>query len=389
MVVNNISINKIYSSDLAYQDDQDGIRYFVPDDVSGISKVPSEFISNNGSSFVNCYGRSIKTQCQNTIVQNSYFERTEGLTSGSGNGEASAQTGSLVFENNVSVYNNGFEPSSVCGSSSDSQYGRPGLTANNNLVYLDSATTLYQFASIFPRAGFFSNHVISGNKIFGKVDQFFAFLCNGDKNFAEVSNNYVGEIVDGVTSEKALVYVFSSGATTPRFANIIAYGNVYDNTHLPALVRDSIPGNAMFSSISAWNNYGFLTDDITKSLDSGGLQTNVAARLGKIASETGRAYFKVLSVTVASGATATVPIQNSSRPIIVFINAQFNNTAYGIFVNSNTSNTVIAKGAAFEFGNTTNPATGTFRVWTSAANEISIENTNASSRTFSIFIMST
>lgn len=389
MVVNNISVNKVYSSDLAYQADQDGIRYFVPDDTSGTGKVPSQFVCNNGSSFVNCYGRSIKTQCQNTMVQNSYFERTEGLSSGNGNGEVDSQTGSLVFENNVSTYKNGFQPLGVCNSSSGATYGRPGLTASNNLVYLDSATTLTQFASTFPRDGFYSNHLISGNKIFGKVQRFFEFLCNGDKNFAEVSNNYVQEIVDGSTSEKALIYVRASGATTPRFANIIAYGNVYDNTHLPALVRDAVGGTSMNSSTSAWNNYGFLTDNITKSLTSGGLQTNVAARLGKVAAETGRAYFKVLSVNIESGATAIVPIANNSTSIIVFINTQFNATSYAIFANSSTANTVINKGAAFEFGNITNPGTGVFNIWTSAVNEISIQNTNASVRTFSLFIMST
>jgi len=389
MVINNININKIYSSDLAYQDDQDGVVYFVPDDPIALTKVSSQFVSNNGSSYVNCYGRSIKTQCQNTIVENSYFERTEGLASGFGNGEVDSQTGSLIFENNICNYKNGQTSGSVCNSSSGATYGKPGLTASNNLVYLDSATTLTQFASTFPRDGFYSNHLISGNKIFGKIKSFFSFLCNGDKNYAEISNNYVEEIVDYITSEKALVYVLASGVTTPRFANIIAYGNVCGDANLPALVRDAVAGSSMSSSISAWNNYGFLTDNITKALTGGGLQTNVAARLGKVAAETGRAYFKVLSVNIESGTTAIVPIQNASTSIIVFINTQYSATSYAIFANSSTANTVINKGATFEFGNTTNPGTGVFNIWTSATNEISIQNTDASIRTFSLFIMNT
>jgi hypothetical protein len=388
MVVNNISINKVYSSDLAYQSDQDGIRYFVPDNTSGTSKVPSQFVSNNGSSYVNCYGRSIKTQCRDTIVENSFFERTEGLTSGQGNGEIDAQTGNGTFRSLTFNYSNG-QQSGTCVNVSGS-IGQPGIYVDGCVVVCDSATTILSFAQVFPSAGTFSRHTVSNNKVYGKVQAFFQFLCNGDKNYVEVSNNYVNEIVNGVTSEKALIYVQTSGAITPFFANIIAYGNVYDNTDLPALVRDAIAGNSMQSSTSAWNNYGFLTDDITKQLVSSGLQTNVAARLGKVAAETGSSYFKVLSFSIAGGATTTVPVySNSATATIIFINAQFNANAYGIFVNNSASNTVIAKGSSFEFGNTTNPGTGTFRVWSSATNEISIQNTNASSRDFSLFIMNT
>jgi hypothetical protein len=350
--------------------------------------VPSQFVCTNNSSFTNCYGRSIKTQCRDTIVENSFFERTEGFTSGEGNGEIDSQTGNGTFRNLTFNYSNGQQPG-VCVNVSGS-IGKPGIYADGCVVVCDSATTLLSFAQVFPSAGAFSRHTVSNNKVYGKVQAFFQFLCNGNKNFAEVSNNYVNEIVNGVTSEKAFIYVLTSGATTPYFANIIAYGNVYDNTDLPALVRDAIAGNSMNSSISAWNNYGFLTDNITKQLSAGGLQTNVAARLGKVAAETGNGYFKILSFAIASGATTTIPVFSSSATAtLMFVNVQFNATAYGIFVNNVNSNTVISKGAAFEFGNTTNPGAGTFRVWSSATNEISIQNTDANSRDFSLFIMNT
>ena len=382
MYVNGARVEKIYISDLSYQDDQDGIRYFSPTD--GTIKVPSLF-SCIASEFLNCYGRSIKTQCRETVVQACGFTRTEGLTSGVGNVEINAQTGNGNFRDLTFDYSNGQNPSACVAVSSNP--GKSGLLIDGCSVYLDVATTLDYFAFTFPRNGTFTRHTISNNKVFGKVVTFYDFLCNGDQNFAEVSNNYVEEIVNGATSQKALVYVRTSGTTTPRNAFLTAFGNVYAGINLPALVLDGVAGTAMNSVLSAWGNYGFEVNDIAVNPASTGLKTNAIARMAKMGSYTGNAYFQVENITVASGATGTVAIRNSSRPAIVFIVSQFNDTSYANFVNSGTSNVGLNVGAAFAIGNTTNPGTGTFNVWTSALDEISIQNTNASSRTFAIFAM--
>lgn len=383
MYVNGARVNKIYSSDLSYSSDQDGIAYFTP---STSTRRLLGLFSCAASSFENCYGRSIKTQCRQTNVQSSSFTRTEGLLGGIGNNEIDSQSDNGNFQDLSFSYSNGQAPS-ACVNVSASPSVLAGLLVDGCVAVLDSATTLDVFASTFPSGDFLSRHTVSNNKIYGKVKEFFSFRCNGSKNYAEVSNNYIQEIVDGSTSQKALVYVLSSGSSSPFSANVVAFGNVYDNTHLPALVRDAIPGNSAATTLSAWSNYGFDVNNINAQLTTGGLKTFAAARMGRIAGESGNAYFNVETVPIASGETATISIRNNSRATLVFITVQFNNTAYAFFVNSNTSNTVINKGSAFEFGNTTNPGTGTFRVWTSALNEISIENTNASARTFGVFTM--
>jgi hypothetical protein len=386
MRVNGVQIEKIYSSDLAYQSDQDGLLYFTPDDSGGIYKVPGELIVSGGSSFLNCYGRSIKTQCRDTIVQNCHFERTEGLTSGFGNGEIDAQTGSLSVSNCVFVYDNGQEPTFCVNSSSDAIYGRPGLTAQDCQVYLDASVTLSIFASVFPRSGLYSRHQITGIKVYGKMKKLFDFICRGDKNYAEVSNCFANEIVNGETSEKALVYVRSGGtALSPYSATVTAFGNVYDNTDLPAVMRDGVPGSSMSGILSAWNNQGF-ADSITTGSTTPGLRTNQVARLGRITSGNVPAYFEVLSKDIASGATETFAISNS-QGCFVFIQAVFATTAYAMFSSSSTTNTSISVGANFAVGNAVNPGTGIFNVWSSAANEISVQNTNGSTRTVSVFVM--
>jgi hypothetical protein len=382
MYVNGARVEKIYSSDLAYQDDQDGVTYFSP--TSGSFKVPSLF-SCIASEFVNCYGRSIKTQCRNTVVQSSSFIRTEGLTSGQGNGEIDAQTGNGNFRDLTFSYSNGQQPS-ACVNVSGS-ISTPGILVDGCSVVVEAGTTLATFASVFPSTGLFSRHTVSNNKIYGTVTSFFEYRCNGDKNYAEVSNNYVGEIADGVTSQKALVYVTSSGAVTPYFANTTAYGNVYAGAGTAAIVRDGVSGVSMSSSLSAWSNYGFV-NNLTVASAASGLKTNQVARLGKITGDQGSsAYFDVISKDIASGATVTFDVMNVSG-CLLFIQAQFNNTAYALIGSSGSANAIIAKGTPFEVGDTTEPGSGTFRVWSSASQQISIKNTDASARTVSVFVMS-
>lgn len=384
--VRNVSIesavfNKIYSSDLAYQFDQDGVVYFVP--TLGSAKSPSNFTCTN-TSFTNCYGRSIKTQCLSTNVYSCSFTRTEGLSSGSGNGEIDAQTGNGNFIGLVFYYLDGNEPAACVNVSGAA--GKPGIVVDACSVYNDDLTTIAKFAAVFPSLGTFARHSVTNNKVYGKVKEFFALRGNGNKNYAEVSNNYVASIVNGVTSEKALIYATSSGLTTPFFANITAFGNVYADVDTPAIVRDTISGVGITTSLSAYGNFGF-ANNLSADTAVNGLKTNQVARIGKITGDEGLgAYFNVISKTIASGATVTFDVSNVSGSLLM-LQARFNNTAYALISSSGSGNITIAKGADFEVGNTTEPGSGTFRVWSSGTRQISVKNTDGSSREVSVFAM--
>jgi len=383
MYVNGARVEKIYSSDLSYQSDQDGLQYFVPTD--GDVKVPSLF-SCIASEFVNCYGRSIKTQCRNTVVQSSSFIRVEGLTSGVGNGEIDAQTGNGNFRDLAFSYSNGQQPGVCVGVSGG--FGFPGILVDGCSVVTNIGTTLSTFVQVFPRNNLLNRHTISNNKVYGTVTEFFSYLCNGDKNYAEVSNNYVEAVANGVMGDKALIYVRANGDSTPYFADTTAYGNRYGGADTVAIVRDQIGSVAMNSSLSAWSNYGFVNDLATPSAGISGFKTNQVARLGKITgNDGGSAYFDVISKPIASGATVTFDVMNG-QGCLLFIQAQYDNTAYALIGSSGSANAVIAKGTPFEIGNTTEPGTGTFRVWSSGTKQISIKNTDASTRTVSVFVMS-
>jgi hypothetical protein len=257
MICSGINVLKIYSSDLTYTDDQDGVTYFVPDESVGGNKVASQFWCGNGSTFANCYVRSIKTQCLETIVENCQFARDEGLIGNVG-GEIDAQVGGLVASNNFFKYTGTYRPRICVNMSGGAQYGTPSAVIQNNRVYTDVSTDLDIFAQVWSRNdGEFGVIDISGNNIYGKVISFFEFLINHDKNFAVVNNNYVKEILNGVTSAKGLVYVKAGGLTPFFVANISATNNYYDNTHSPSLVIDSVPGVSATAIVAGVDNIGF------------------------------------------------------------------------------------------------------------------------------------
>lgn len=382
LFLNNVRVEKVYSSDLSYVLDQDGVLYFAPTD--GSRKIDSLFSCVN-STFVNCYGRSIKTQARDTVVQASSFTRTEGFASGVGNSEIDVQTGNGNFRDLAFSYQNGQQPGSCVNVSGS--VGTPGLLVDGCVVVLDVSTTLNTFASVFPSNGNFSRHIVTNNKIYGGVKRFFSYLCNGNKNYAEISNNYVQQILTDVTSEKALVYVESSGLTTPFRAYPTLFGNVYAGADLPALVRDTIPGVGANAVMSAWENYGF-ADDISVSTQTFGLKLNPVARLGRITGTQGEtAYFEVISQDIPAGGTGVFNVRNQTGCILL-IQAQAGHTAYALISSTTTNNTSIAKGSAFEVGNTVDPGTGLFRVWSSGTRQISIKNTDTNPRIVAVFVMS-
>jgi hypothetical protein len=265
MVCSGITVLKIYSSDLSYQADQDGVTYFAPDESLGGNKVASQFWCGDASIFVNCYGRAIKTQCLETIVENSQFSKSEGLTAG-GNVEIDAQTGGLVVTGCLFKYTGGNQPNVCVNMSSDTGYGNPSLYVVSNRIILDSATTLKTFVQTFPRSGRFGAIEVTTNNLFGKVEMFVDFLVNGSDNRIFVNNNFVKEIVDGVTAAKGLIYLKSSGLDSPFGAYVTANNNYYDDTHAPALVIGSIPGVGATPILSGTNNVGFassLTNIVT------------------------------------------------------------------------------------------------------------------------------
>lgn len=382
----NVNVTKVYSSDLSYQDDQDGLQYFVPD---GTDIKKESVLFATGCVFINCYGRSIKTQCRDTYVNQSKFVRTEGLSSFYGNTEIDAQTGSLVIGDSDFEYNNGYQPQIVTNASSDVAYGKPSIVWKDSRVYMDSSTTLKIGMQNYPREGFFTNCKMDHVQFYGKVERPIDFLCNGSSNYLEVNGCYADSIQNGPTSEKAFTYVRASGSTSPYFAYVTMTNNVYVGADTPSLVRDNVSGTATKCSLSAYGNFGFAEDELT-STTTGGLKNNYVARLGKIASystEESKGYLKILSKYVAGGTTVVFNVENSRNAIILMQVADDIN-AFAIFCSSTSGNTVVYKGATLNVGNTSDPGSGFFRVWSAGYQILNVKNTTGSTYNVTMTILS-
>jgi hypothetical protein len=391
VVVNGVRIEKVYSSNFGYQFDQDGIGYFVPDDSSDAGKVDSLLVVEGGSSFVNCYGRSIKTQCRDTVVRDSKFLRTEGLTSGTGNVEIDSQTGSLVLSSCTFDYRNGFQPIFCARIIGGSAYAESGLHAKDCTVYVDSSTTLDGFAQTLPSTGYLSTAYIDGVRVFGKIKEFFDYRCNGAKNYAQVSNCWLNTIVNGATSEKALVYLRAGGVGSPYDAFVEIVGNRYDGSDTPAVARTQISGAEMVAAVSARNNIGF-SDVAGGAVNPSGFYTNQGTVLGRVVPAGNQAlkgYHEIVTEIIAPAGTAKVPIRKDfgGAFVLVIVGSVGNGDNYALISTTDAVNTTIAKSASFVLGTTTNPGNGDFRIWSSATNEISIENNAGADLPFTLFIL--
>lgn len=388
-ILNNCHIEKIYSSDLNYQHDQDGIMVFAPH-INSLGKYVQAELIVDQCTFINCYGRSIKSQTFVNTVANSFFKRTEGLNSKIGNGEIDFQISGGIVENCTFDYSNGYHSNWCIIIATDVGYGYPSSDISNCYVYLDDLTILESFLSTFHRTTSALGRInVSKINIFGKVTHPIEAKVNGNKEYLTISNMFVAEIVNGRTSEKALVYVSSDGSVTPRILRLSVHSCQYAGSDLPAIVRDGISGNAATAIIDAFNNIGFANDKKANT-NITGLRKGQVARIGKIgadlSSDHSTGFFEVKTVTIGANETMIIPVQNISTTLL-FIISSFGQNSFAIISSKFTNNVTVAKGTDFEIGNTTEPATGTFRVWSSGENQISIKNTNTSGRVFSIFEM--
>jgi hypothetical protein len=390
LIVNGTKVEKIYSSDLTYTADQDGIGYFVPNDASDAGKVESLLVVTGGASFKNCYGRSIKTQCRDTIVGDASFQRTEGYNGGVGDTEIDAQTGTLFSNKTVHDYRNGFSPNAVWRCLGGAAYGPNGINVREATVHLDSATTLERAVQTFPNDGFTSSAMVDGLRIFGKVKEPIALICNGPDNYAKVTNCFFTQIVNGATGEKALVYVRAGGVGSPD-ALIEIDGNVYTGGDAAAVARTQIAGGEMTATVSCGVNPGF-ANNLIGAISPAGLHTKRALALnGWTGTSKSAVKFseRFTELTVAAGATATFSVRKSSGAARVTIleGSAGNGVNYAEFWSTNSLNDAVKTGPNFNIGDTADPGSGVFRVWSSAANEVSIKNTDGGDYTFSIRIM--
>ncbi|MDR7032441.1 hypothetical protein [Mesorhizobium sp. BE184] len=383
-------IGSAYSEDKTYTTDQDGLAYFTPFSAFPGVYLPSELLVQ-GVTFENNFGRSIKSRAFANSITDNLFMRNDGLSVPASDPEIDFQISGGNVSRNEIVYE-GYVPALFVGSSATGAVDKSALTAENNTARISSGLTLPIFSQTFPNGNSVGKTKIAGNKIFGTVMHLHQALCNGDRNFQTVENNYVKEFapstLSGMTGEYAAIVVRTSGATTPYLAYITAFGNVYDGANAVALVRDSVAGTGMTSIVNAYNNVGFL-DDKARRPNAGGAKTDQIARLGRIGpsmevgaqGQTG--YFRVQTLTIAAASTGKFTVRTGVGSVLLLTAGS--GPQAGALVGVGATMVSMVAGTSWGIGAVADPGTGTFRAWRSAGDEITISNTSGGTVYFTVF----
>lgn len=110
----NPHIEEVYSDDLTYKMDQDGIRVFTTSENNTVLPSDTDVVIQNPY-FKNCLGRSIKSQVEFTKVISPHFVRDRGWVGGVGAFEVDFQRGGGSISD-ITVLYDGFRPDAIVNS---------------------------------------------------------------------------------------------------------------------------------------------------------------------------------------------------------------------------------------------------------------------------------
>ena len=200
VVIKGAVIDTVYSEDLDYTFDQDGIRVFPPTE-NGVDVPHLCHAVIESSTFINCRGRSIKAQTPFTTVSDCLFIRNAGGNYTTGNQEIDFQKGGGDVRNIRCIYTS-FAPKAVItfqGSRESTVDERMlGGSANGVKVSLKGAPNI--ISSVFEVIGREQPRMtvsISDVQLFatGQVDKFLTVSPKGSTylSFSDMVVGYEGE----------------------------------------------------------------------------------------------------------------------------------------------------------------------------------------------------
>jgi hypothetical protein len=359
-------------------------------------------ISNN--SFVNCKGRSIKVQNDESVIINNTIKFAMLPITGDSGGIINCQISSGDVSHNVWHFDvapgnlNPFNADGTLGAVGGgcvslypgSAHSRPrsvtaiGNVAFNNVpeatgVLLNMLTVGESASSTFPV--FMS---LKDNRLCGGAVQDFANITLRDAGEGEM---YL-TICDNHASKMTRSFMANSSSGTYDKNFIVATGNVnWTATPVRHLINTSSPTSYYPANIVAFSNINIgLAERKNRATDSA-----FVPRFGDIApidSSDGGMY-SVQAVIVADDAEYSFPQKGylGTGSSLRFISSSLNGTTNFLFSHGTNTITSISAGTNVSFANTTNPDVDTdLNVWIDS-DLVRIKNRLGSSRTFTLFSM--
>jgi hypothetical protein len=336
--------------------DADGLKIF-----GGLS-YQSQYIRSaatvSSSSFINCKGRAIKIQGDETTVTGNYFYRNAFTIIG-GTSDCNIQTGLGNVSNNVFQYDPtsaGLSPftndgSTGAGSSAiafwSSGYAtRPKMmTATDNTILNNVDPAVGYMGSAIGCAGdYYSEQFIriSGNHAAGKYNYFVANLrpvisaANGSHLYANLTDNIVGELAT------AFMTVDSGAGGQYEWNTVTITGCHNSGAEVPAIVYPATPGVAPAGKYSVLHcsnitPEAYLTGNTANSYGH--------ARIPTIAADTTGGRVAIQNASIADDAVYVFPRRAyyAGRYAMRVLSVGWGNETTGIFSDGTTSITDFAR----------------------------------------------
>ncbi len=373
-IVNDPDISDITSEDVAYSADQDGLRVFGPWFTAG-GQVNSTLLVRGGQ-FRDCWGRSIKSQCTSSVITGTNFSRYSGPTGG-GNAEIDLQVGGGVVRDIQCHYSGANSvPNEVV--SFQPNENLPSFAGVLSGVKVFTTHLLDQVVSTFPRASTQHQLSVKDIDVIGPITRLLEFRVWSNLSRAVVRDCTATDIAG------ELVRVTASGASGSPYVGTVSIEDCVNLGTVRALVTDRVSGVAADAVVSDRGCVGFLKQSIfSSSITPKGGALRVPALLGEDVSS---GSLSIFSKSIANDATETFVIPGYNVTSAAIVSFGSSNQSHGLVAVSGSGVVSLAKGTAIEVGTTTEPVSGTFRLWVSGG-LLQVKNTSGSARQVTIFWM--
>ena len=367
-------IENISSEDAAYTYDMDGLRVFTEEDVPGVGVPYSSHFTAIGGRYVNCWGRSIKSQMEFGSVRDAFFKRTTGNSSGVGNSEIEFQVGGGFVSNIECLYVNNV-PSSVVQFNGTQQADK-SVTGGGSLtgakIVTSGSSIINQVVAFAPYLSSKLTVNISDVQAFGLINKLVSgatSVTGGSRTYINVKN-FQGPLSSALASVSAdgTAYLNVSNAINTSGTNVML-----EDTSTGTVYTNADGGCIGFSS----------NDKLTDA--AGDLVQRVHALVPVGATVSGQ--MKFVTEQLSDGEIFQFPPsfynQNAGMLLISIGSAA---SSQGLFSCDSTGVNVMAAGAGFAVGTTSEPASGTYRLWSGASGP-SISNRSGSARVMTAWML--
>ena len=378
VTINDPTVTNVTSEDVDYQHDMDGIGCFANpaiDKTLGISKMVV-----NGGEFVNCWGRDTKSQMGRNVVDGHNSTKSTGPTAGIINPAVDFQVGQGSLED-ASFSVDGVECIRLVRFGGDAANGPLSHRWNGGSVEVKNGGVVEEVATLdLPAVKGVGS--VSSVSVDGTVSRFAGIRTN---TFDESVLSLSGIVCDEL-DESLVRVVAKSGGLSPFRGRVIASDCHNLGDEVPTVIAN-ISGNVAQSLLSQRNCIGF--EEPPTSLLAGaqsfsGTYFESEIRFAvPLAGSGNSGSERLVSFTLANDAEIEMPPHGYGLNYLAEIVVGFNQTVFAVLSVGNTGIVEISKGSAVQIGTTSDPGSGSVRIWRKdATNQLVIKNATGSSRIF-------